>query len=121
MPREAPEGLFEADQRHQDQTTAASQLCPAACACDVPVARQTLSQQIKAVLAEEGIDTQQFASHSTRTASCSVVANTGEALTTIMKAVGWSNKQTFTKFYKRTTRSNFRQMVLDDFMSKHKQ
>ena len=58
----------------------------------VRVARQTGSRWLKAVLAGVGIDPQQFATHPTRAASCSAVANIRVALTTIMKAAGRSNK-----------------------------
>ena len=82
----------------------------------VPVVRQTLSRWVKCVLAEAGIDTCKYASHSTHVASCSAAVEGGVSLRTILKSAGWSSDRTFTKFYKRQTDRSFGQLVLDGFL-----
>ena len=82
----------------------------------VPVVRQTFSRWVKCVLAEAGIDTCKYASHSTYAASCSASVESGVSLGTTLKSAGWSSDRTFTKFYKRQTERNFGQLVLDAFL-----
>ena len=69
VPYEAPEGQKTSGPDHSCFSVMSSHMC--------------LSRWIKAMLAAAGIDTRQFASHSTHTASCTAAANTGVVLTTI--------------------------------------
>ena len=62
------------------------------------VARSTIAQWTKKVLAKSGIDTATFTPHSTRAASTSKAANR-VCLKTIMKTAGWRRSSTFGKFY----------------------
>ena len=70
---------------------------------DVPphtaVTKETLSRWLKAILEESGIDTDIFAGHSTRAASCSHARLKGVPMDDILKTAGWSSCQTFQKFY----------------------
>ena len=83
-----------------------------------PISRETFSRWVKLVLEGAGIDTEKFGSHSTRAASTSAAANHGASLVSIMKAAGWSNQKTFSKFYNKTSASNFGQSVMDSFVKK---
>ena len=59
-----------------------------------PVSTATIGRWLKEVLKRAGIDIQKFSAHSTRSASVS-------AAKTILDAAGWSNADTFAKFYDR--------------------
>lgn len=63
------------------------------------VSRGTISRWVKIVLQGAGIDTGQFSAHSTRAAASSTALAKGLPLSTILKAVGWSQDSTFRKFY----------------------
>ncbi len=65
-----------------------------------PAARDTVSGWIKAVMADAGIDTSLYTTHSTRKASTSQAADVAVPIGTIMKAAGWSNSHTFARFYR---------------------
>ena len=83
-----------------------------------PVGKQTWSRWIKQTLSGAGIDVTRYTAHSTRAASCSAAAKMGLPLKTIMRAAGWTNAKTFTKFYKRENSSAtcFSQKVLDGYV-----
>ena len=68
--------------------------------------RDTISRWTKAVMKEAGIDMTVFAAHSTRAASTSKAATRNVPLNTILKTAGWSNENTFTKFYKKQIHNN---------------
>ncbi|XP_049880301.1 uncharacterized protein LOC126376797 [Pectinophora gossypiella] len=63
---------------------------------------QSLSRWIKATLAEAGIDTSIFSSHSTRHAATSAASRAGINIDLIRKTAGWSSTSaTFARFYDR--------------------
>lgn len=63
-----------------------------------------------------GIDLNLFSAHSTRSASTSKAAASNIPLGLILKTAGWTNEQTFAKFYKKqivdNTTNNFATAVL---------
>lgn len=61
--------------------------------------KDTISRWLKCVMKEVGIDTKVFGPHSVRGASTSAAAKLEVPLNTILQAAGWSNAQTFKKFY----------------------
>ena len=63
------------------------------------VSKDTISRWIKTVMFEAGIDTDMFKAHSTRAASTSAAKNNDVPLEHILKTAGWSNSNTFKKFY----------------------
>lgn len=66
------------------------------------VGHQTISRWLKSGLSECGVDTNLFASHSTRHAATSVAAYRGVPLDIIKRAAGWSGaSRTFARFYNR--------------------
>jgi len=46
-----------------------------------------------------GVDIQKFSAHSTRSASVSAAKTLNVSVKTILDAAGWSNAETFAKFY----------------------
>ena len=63
------------------------------------VSKDTIGRWVKCVLANAGIDTNQFGAHSTHSASTLAAKRSGLDMTTIMRAAGWSNASTFARFY----------------------
>ena len=80
------------------------------------VSKDTMGRWVKCVLANAGIDTNQFGAHSTRSASTSAAKQSGLDIATIMTAAGWSNASTFALFYdkpiEQSPDANFGQAVL---------
>ena len=68
-------------------------------------------------MAKSGINTTVFKAHSTRSASTSAVANRGAPIKCILNAAGWSNESTFGKFYKKETRQNFGEHLLQAYQN----
>ncbi len=66
-----------------------------------PVSKDTISRWISNVLKDAGIDVERFKPHSTRAASTSAANELGVPVSTILKTAGWSNEQTFSKYYKK--------------------
>lgn len=66
-----------------------------------PISKDTLSRWLKETLSQAGIDVNMFSGHSTRAASTSAAEAKGIPIQCIMNSAGWSNSNTFTKFYKR--------------------
>lgn len=64
-----------------------------------PVARNTISGWVKKVLQSSGIDTQKYASHSTRAASTSAALVSGVNVNTLMQQASWKSAQTFAIHY----------------------
>ena len=65
----------------------------------LPVSKDTISRWIKSVMVEAGIDTTVFKPHSTRAASSSAAVRDDVPIDQILKSAGWSNCNTFKKFY----------------------
>ena len=59
----------------------------------------TIGRWLKTVMTNSGIDTQQFAAHSTRAAAASAAFSKNVSVDTILSTAGWSNVQTFARFY----------------------
>ena len=80
-----------------------------------PVSKDTISRWIKNVLKGAGIDTTKFGAHSTRAASTSAAAREGTPLEVILESAGWSNCQTFAKFYQKPINApcNFGSVLLE--------
>ena len=78
------------------------------------VSTDTLARWIKTGLANAGIDTNKYSAHSTRAASVSAASQRGIPVDTIMKAAGWTQETTFSKFYRKKT-DNMAQGLLDAF------
>ena len=70
------------------------------------VSKSTISRWIKTVLEESGIDIKMFGAHSTRAASCSNAKRNDVPIGDILKTAGWSNKETFEKFYDKVIMSH---------------
>ena len=64
-----------------------------------PISTETTSHWIKNFMSLAGIDTSQYKTHSTRAASTSYLASKHFDLKSIMQAAGWSNEETFQRFY----------------------
>lgn len=63
------------------------------------VGKQTLSNWVKSVLADGGVDTGIFTAHSTRHASTSTAKRLGINIEAVLKTAHWSVESTFAKFY----------------------
>ena len=66
-----------------------------------PVKPCTIGNWLKTVMAQAGIDTQQFTAHSTRGASTSKAKSSGVSTSDILRTANWSSSSTFTRFYHR--------------------
>lgn len=62
------------------------------------ISKSTLSRWLKTIMSKAGIDITKFSSHSVRAASVSK-AKLYMSVENIVKSVGWSNANTFAKFY----------------------
>ena len=70
------------------------------------VSKDTISRWLKLVLKQAGIDISMFKAHSTRAALTSAAASGNIPLSTIMASAGWSNVDTFSKFYNKPVMEN---------------
>ncbi len=66
-----------------------------------PVKSQTISNWIKKVLKDAGIDVEIFSGHSTRGAAASKAVAVGASLDSVLSAGHWASSSTFRKFYHR--------------------
>ena len=66
-----------------------------------PVSTATIGRWLKEVLKRAGVDIQKFSAHSTRSASVSAAKTLNISVKTILDTAGWSNTETFAKFYDR--------------------
>ena len=66
-----------------------------------PVKSQTISNWIKKVLKDAGIDVEIFSSHSTRGAAASKAVAVGASLDSVLSAGHWASSSTFKQFYHR--------------------
>ena len=71
-----------------------------------PVSKATVSRWVKQVLRASGIDTEKYSAHSSRAASTSHCKAKGLSMQNIMTAAGWSNSETFARFYEKPLDSN---------------
>lgn len=81
-----------------------------------PVSTDTIARWCKQFLASAGVDTKKFKAHSTRAASTSHLASNNIEVSSILKAVGWSNERTFQTFYHKQLEDptfNFGSALLD--------
>ena len=76
-----------------------SRLLISYCKPHKPVSKDTIARWIKIVMYRAGIDIKIFKPHSVRAASASKAKLMDVPITDIMKSAGWSNKQTFSKYY----------------------
>lgn len=65
-----------------------------------PASKDTVARWLKAVLVDCGLE--EFVPHSFRSASSSAMLKSGLSITEVMKNAGWSNENTFRKFYQKT-------------------
>ena len=65
------------------------------------VSIDTVSRWIKSVMAAADVDTTRYKSHCTRAASTSAAARAGVPVDNILSCAGWSNCETFARFYKK--------------------
>jgi len=81
-----------------------------------PVSRDTIGKWVKFVLGAAGIDLKIFGPHSTRAAATSKAKCSGVPLSTIIKTAGWTNEQTFRKYYDKPISRNteFASAVLEN-------
>ena len=68
-----------------------------------PVSSSTIARWLKDVLRLSGVDTSCFSGHSTRSASTSAAALSGMTTAGIMQRAGWSQRNTFARFYHKPT------------------
>ena len=64
-----------------------------------PVSSATIGRWLKEVLKRAGVDIQKFSGHGARSASVSAAKTLNISVETILDAAGWSNAETFAKFY----------------------
>lgn len=77
--------------------------------------KDTISRWVKSVMCLAGIDLDVFTPHSTRSASTSSVFKTGLSVKTILSAAGWSQSNTFARFYNKEIKYNFGQTILREY------
>lgn len=65
----------------------------------VGVSTDTIARWLKLVMSEAGIDVTVFSAHSTRSAATSKANSCQVPIDTILAAGGWTNAQTFAKYY----------------------
>ncbi len=63
---------------------------------------QTLAKWVKTVMKNAGIDTTKYSAHSARAATASIAVESEVPVDVLLKAVGWSNANTFATFYKKS-------------------
>lgn len=66
-----------------------------------PVSTATIGRWLKEVLKRADTDIQKFSAYNTRSASVSAAKTLNISVKTILDAAGWSNAETFAKFYGR--------------------
>ena len=76
-----------------------------------PVATNTIARWIKVVIAKAGIDTDVSKAHSTRAAVTSAAKGKQVPIDTILSAAGWTNENTFSRFYNKPIKDDVK--ILD--------
>jgi len=79
------------------------------------VCSSTIGKWAKSIMKEAGIDTAQFSAHSGRSAAVSYGKSAGLPLQDILRAGGWSNAQTFARFYDKPLPNNFGSSILEHY------
>ena len=64
-----------------------------------PISRDTVSNWVRKLMRNAGINLAQFTPHSTRAASTSAALEANVPISTILNTAGWSQESTFRKFY----------------------
>lgn len=80
-----------------------------------PLSRDSVRNWTKAIMTAAGVDLNIFGAHSTRAAATSKAQCKGVSLNTIIKTAGWSQEQTFRRFYDKpiTRNVDFAKAVVD--------
>jgi integrase len=86
-------------ERTLEKRVSETQLFISFCKPHKRVASDTVSRWIKSVMKAAGIDTTRYKPHSTRSASTSAAARVGVTIDNILSCAGWSNCETFARFY----------------------
>ena len=78
------------------------------------VTASTISTWVKTAMAKSGIDISIYKSHSVRSAATSKAAQGGACLEQILQTAGWSNAETFAKYYQKeiTTKKSMADVLL---------
>lgn len=63
------------------------------------IGRNTVSNWVKRMLEQAGVDTGKYKPHSTRSASTSMVTSKGIDVNALLKVASWKSEQTFGKYY----------------------
>lgn len=71
-----------------------------------PVSKDTISRWLRTVMHKAGIDVNKFKCHSIRSASTSKAMSSFVPIDQILKVAGWSNVNTFRKFYNKPVADN---------------
>ena len=74
--------------------------------------KDTLRRWAKDMLRDSGVNIDTFKPHSVCSAAASLAAKTNLSIDTIMRAAGWLQETTFSKYYKMPIKSNFGQHIL---------
>jgi len=77
-----------------------------------PVTSRTLAKWCETTLLMAGINCSIFSAHATRSASTSMAQSKGMSLADINKAAGWTNSETFARFYGKPIIRNFGEAIL---------
>ena len=80
-----------------------------------PVTKDTIRRWITCVLENAGIDIKVFKPHSVRAAATSAAQNRAVSVNSILDTAGWSNAQTFAKYYNKpiVQEGQFARNILD--------
>ena len=66
-----------------------------------PASQDTITRWVRSLLTKAGLDLKIFTPHSIRGASASAASSLRVPLSTIMETAGWTQENTFRKFYKK--------------------
>ena len=80
-----------------------------------PITKDTISRWLKNVMSRSGIDINTCSAHSVRAASTSKANANLVPVDNILKVAGWSNAETFARFYKKpieTAKSGCQKTIL---------
>ena len=66
-----------------------------------PVSKDTISRWCKDIMQCAGIDTNQYTTHSSRSAASSYAKAKDVSLKQVVESAGWSNEKTFARYYEK--------------------